>query len=87
MRRADHAIARHAASTMPIDLTSYLPDEPTILHEAKMSPEWPQWRGVLKREMDDQIARRVDKVVDRSKGKIVGAKTVFKRKVGQGGRV
>ena len=47
----------------------------------------PQWRGVLKRVMDDQIARRVDKVVDRSKGKIVGAKTIFKRKVGQGGRV
>ncbi|CAN0244411.1 unnamed protein product, partial [Ascophyllum nodosum] len=62
--------------------------EPTTLHEAKVSPEWPQWRGALKREMDGQIARGVWKVVDRPKGKtVLGTKTVFKRKVGQDGRV
>ena len=44
-RRADHAIALQAASTMPTGLASYLPDEPTTPHEAKVSPEWPQWRG------------------------------------------
>ena len=87
-RRADHAIALQAASTMPTGLASYLPDEPTTLHEAKVSPEWPQWRGALKREMDGQIARGVWKVVDRPKGKtVLGPKTVFKRKVGQDGRV
>ena len=87
-RRADHAIALQAASTMPTGLASYLPDEPTTLHEAKVSPEWPQWHGALKREMDDQIARGVWKVVDRPKGKTVhGTKTVLKRKVGQDGRV
>ena len=58
-RRADHTIALQAASTMPTGLASYLPDEPTTLYEAKVSPEWPQWRGALKREMDGQIARGV----------------------------
>ena len=38
-RRADHAIALQAATTMPTGLASYLPDEPTTLHEAKVSPE------------------------------------------------
>ena len=38
-RRADHAIALQAASTMPTGLASYLPDEPTALHKAKVSPE------------------------------------------------
>ena len=38
-RRADRAIALQAASTMPTGLASYLPDKPTILHEAKVSPE------------------------------------------------
>ena len=38
--------------------------------------------------MDGQIVRCVWKVVDRSKGKpVLGTKTVFKRKVGQDGRV
>ena len=87
-RRADHAIALQAASTMPTSLASYLPDEPTTLHEAKVSPEWPHWTGALKREMDGQIARGVWKVVDQPKGKtVLGTKTVFKRKVGQDGRV
>ena len=63
--RADHAIALQAASMMLTGLASYLPDEPTTLHEAKGSPEWPQRRGALKREMDGQIARGVWKVVDR----------------------
>ena len=40
-RRSDRAIALQAASTIPTGLASYLPDEPTILHEAKVSPEWP----------------------------------------------
>ncbi|CAN0170208.1 unnamed protein product, partial [Ascophyllum nodosum] len=72
---------------MPTGLASYLPDEPITLHEAKVSPEWLQWRGALKREMDGQIARGVWKVVDRPKGKIVlGTKSVFKRKVDQDGR-
>ena len=87
-RIADHAIALQAASTMPTGLASYLPDEPTTLHEVKVSPEWPQWRGALKREMDGQIARGVWKVIERSKGKTaLGTKIVFKRKVGQDGRV
>ena len=38
-RKADHAIALQAASTIPTSLASYLPDEPTTLHEAKVSPE------------------------------------------------
>ena len=46
-RRVDQAIALPTASTMPTGLPSYLPDEPTTLHEAKVSPEWPQWRGAL----------------------------------------
>ena len=37
-RREDHAIALQAASTMPTGLASYLPNEPTTLHEAKVSP-------------------------------------------------
>ena len=87
-RRVDHAIALQAASTMSTGLAGYLPEEPTTLHEAKMSPEWPQWRGALKREMDGQIARGVWKVVDRPKGiTVLSTKTVFKRKVGQDGRV
>ena len=44
-RRVDHAITLQAASTMPTGLASYLPDEPTTLHEAKVAPEWPKWRG------------------------------------------
>ena len=54
-----------------------------------MSSEWPQWRGALKREMDGQIARGVWKVVDRPKEKetVLDTKTVFKREVGQDGRV
>ena len=87
-RREDHAIALQAASTMPTDLSSYLPDEFTNLHEAKVSSEWPQWRGALKREMDGQIARVGWKVVDRPKGKtVLGTMTIFKRKVGQDGHV
>ena len=87
-RRADHAIALQATSTMPTGLASYLPDKPTTLHEAKVSPEWPLWRGALKREMEGQIARGVWKVVDRPNGKTgPGTKTVFKRKVDQDGRV
>ena len=66
--RAGHAIALQAASTMPTGLASYLPDELITLHKAKVSPEWPQWRGALKREMDGQIARDAWKVVDRPKG-------------------
>ena len=58
-RSADHAIALQAASTMPTDLASQLPDEPTTLHKAKVPRGWPQWRGVLKREMDGQIVRGV----------------------------
>ncbi|CAM9206289.1 unnamed protein product, partial [Ascophyllum nodosum] len=62
--------------------------EPTTLHEAKVPPEWPQWPGALKREMDGQIARGTWKVVDRPKGRtVLGIKTVFKREVGQDGRV
>ena len=73
---------------MPTGLASYLPDEPTTLHKAKVSPEWPQWRDALKREMDGQIARGVWKVVDRPKGRtVLGTKTVFKREVDQDGRV
>ena len=45
-RRADHVIALQAASTVPTGLASYLSDGPTTVHEAKVSPEWPQWRGV-----------------------------------------
>ena len=87
-RRVDPAIVLQAASMMPTGLASYLPDEPTTLHEAKVSPEWPQWRGALKREMDGEIARGMWKVVDRPKGKTVpGTKTVFKRKVGKDGRL
>ena len=87
-RRVDHAIALQAASTMPTGFASYLPDELTTLHEAKVSPEWPQWRGALKHKMDGQIARGVWMVVDRPKGKtVLGTKTVFKRMVGQDGRV
>ena len=73
---------------MPTGLASYLPDEPTTMHEAKMSLEWPQWCGKLKREMDGQIVRGVWKVVDRRKGNtVLGTKIVFKWKVGQDGRV
>ena len=87
-RKADHAIALQAASMMPTGFASYLSDEPTTLHGAKVSPEWPQWRGALQREMDGQIARGVWKVVDRFKGKtVLGTKTVFKQKVGQDGHV
>ncbi|CAN0431803.1 unnamed protein product [Ascophyllum nodosum] len=86
-RRADHAIALQAASTMPTGLTSYLPDEPT-LHETKVSPKWPQLRGAPKRKMDGQIARGVWKVVDRPKPKtVLGTKIVFKRKIGEDGHV
>ena len=73
-RRANHAIALQAAST---GLASYLPDEPTTLHEAKVSFEWPQWRGALKREMDGQIARGVWKVVGRPKEKSYSAPRPF----------
>ena len=38
-RRPDRAIALQTASTMPIGLASYLPDELTTLHEAKVSRE------------------------------------------------
>ena len=87
-RRVDHAIALQAASTMPTGLASCLPDDPTTLHEAKVFPEWPQWRGALKGEMHGHIARGVWKVVDRPKGKtVLGTKTVFKRKVDQDVRV
>ena len=37
--RADHEVALQAASTMPTGLANYLPDEPTTLHEAKVSPK------------------------------------------------
>ena len=73
-RRADHAIALQAAST---GLASYLSDEPTTLHEAKVSPEWPQWRGALKREMDGQIARGAWKVVGRPKEKSYSSSRPF----------
>ena len=77
-RRADRAIVLQAASTMPTGLASYLPDKPTNLHEAKVSPEWPQRRGAHKRELSGQVARGVWKVVDRPKEKnILGTKTVF----------
>ena len=77
-RRADRATVLQAASTMPTGLANYLPDKPTTLHEAKVSPEWPQWRGALKREVSGQIGRGVWKVVDRPKEKnIFGPKTVF----------
>ena len=63
---------------MPTGLASYLPDKPTTLHEAKVSPEWPQRSGALKREVSGQIVRSVWKVVDRPKEKnVLGTKTVF----------
>ena len=87
-RRADHDIALQAASTMPTGLASYLSDESTTPHEAEVSLEWPQRCNALKREMNGQIARGVWKVVDRPKRKnVLRTKLVFKRKVGQDGRV
>ena len=77
-RRVDRAIVLQAASTMPTGLASYLPDKPTTLHEAKVSPEWPQRSGAHKREVSGQIARGVWKVVDGPEEKyILGTKTVF----------
>ena len=74
----DHAIALQAASTMPTGLASYLLDWPTTLYGVKVSPEWPQWHGTLKREMDGQIARGVWKVLDRPVRKtVLGTKTVY----------
>ena len=58
------------------------------MREAQASPEWPQWQGALKREMDGQIARGVWKTVDRPKGKtVLGTRLVFKRKIGKDGQV
>ena len=87
-RKMDDAIARQTASTVPLGLASYLPEKPNTLREAQASPEWPQWQGVLKREMDGQISRGVWEMAERPKGKtVLGTRTVFKRKVGKDGQV
>ena len=65
-----------------------LPPEPKTLREAQASPEWPNWQRVRKSKMDGQLARQVWGVIPRPKGKtVLGTKTIFKRKIGKGGRI
>ncbi|CAN0103417.1 unnamed protein product [Ascophyllum nodosum] len=47
--KTDHLIAVQAASTLPPDITSLLPEEPSTIREAQESPEWSHWKGALKR--------------------------------------
>ena len=82
----DHLIAVQAASTLPPDITSLLPEEPSTIHEAQESPKWSHWKGALEREMNGQIYNGVWVQVERPKGKtVLGIKTLFKRKIGKDG--
>ena len=50
--KSDHLIAVQVASTLPPDITSLLPEEPSTIREAQESPEWSHWKGALEREMN-----------------------------------
>ena len=66
---------------------NHLPPEPTALRQAQASPEWPDRQRACNSEMDGQLARQVWELVTRPKGKtVIGAKTIFKRKIGKDGQ-
>ena len=85
--KTDHLIAVQAASTLPLDIRSLLPEEPSTIREAQESPEWPHWEGALDREMNGQMNNGVWVQVERPIGKtVLGTKTLFKRKIGKDGQ-
>ena len=82
--KTNHLLAVQTASTLPSDITSLLPEEPSTIREAQESPKWPHWKGALEREMDGQINNGVWVQMGRPKGKtVLGTKTFFKRKIGK----
>ena len=87
-RKVDDGIARRVSSAVPPGPSSHLLGEPKSLREAQASPEWPQWQGALKREIDGQISGGISETVERPKGKtVLGTRIVFKRKLGKDGQV
>ena len=69
--KTDHLLAVQLASTLPPDITSFLPEEPSTICEAQESPEWPYWKGALERQMNGEINNGVWVQVERTKGKTV----------------
>ena len=87
-RRADRAIVLQAASTMPTGLASYLPDKPTTLQEAKVSPSGRNGAACS----SARLAARLRVVCGRSsidpeKKPHSAPRPFSERKVGQVGRV
>ena len=85
--RSGRDAASLQAPMRAVDVNHLLP-EPTTLREAQASPEWPNWQRARKSETDGQLARQVWEVVPRPEGKtVLGAKTIFKRKIGKDGLI
>ena len=83
-RKTNHLLAVQTASTLPSDIASFLPEEPSTIREAQESPESPHWKGALEREMNGQINNGVWVQMERPKGKtVLGTKAFFKRKIGK----
>ena len=62
--------------------------EPKNRRQAMESPEWGEWRKVEETEMLGMIENCVYKQVARPKDKlVVGTKTLYKRNIGQDGKV
>ena len=86
--KTDHLIAVQAASTLPPDITSLLPEDSSTIREAQESPEWSHWKGALEREMNRQVNNGVWVQVERPKGEtLLGTKTLFMRKIGKDGQI
>ncbi|CAN0342155.1 unnamed protein product [Ascophyllum nodosum] len=62
--------------------------EPRNLRQAMESPEWDEWRKAEKTEMLGMVENCVYKQVTRPKDKlVVGTKMLYKRKIGQDGKI
>lgn len=53
--KTNDVVARQAASTISPRFESYLREESTTLSEPQAPPEWLQWQGELKSEINGQI--------------------------------
>ena len=62
--------------------------EPRNRRQAMESPEWDEWRNAEETEMLGMVENCVDKKVARPKDKlVVGTKMLYKRKIGQDGKI
>ena len=83
----EDALACDDRGQMAMQATLDIP-EPRNRRQAMESPEWDEWREAEETEMLGMVENCVYKQVARPKDKlVVGTKTLYKRKIGQDGKV